>query len=124
MIIYQITNNVNQKKYIGQTVQTLDIRKESHLQESRKTKPRRTISCAIKKYGPENFTFKQLCECKTQDEFDETEKKLIIKYNTLSPNGMQTAETFFINYQNKNKKNFVKRLVKVRKKVLLNLKKV
>lgn len=57
MIIYVITNQINNKKYIGLTRQSLEKRWRTHLKDWRykegRTKP---LYLAIKKYGPENFT--------------------------------------------------------------------
>lgn len=87
MIIYQITNNVNKKKYIGQTFFSLDKRMQEHIKESRKVKPCLYIHRAIKKYGVENFSFQILCECSSKEQLDFKEKYFIEKENTLVPNG-------------------------------------
>ena len=53
MIIYKITNNINNKIYIGQTTRTLEERIAEH---KRKRNP--LISKAIKKYGIEKPTLR------------------------------------------------------------------
>lgn len=42
---------------------------------------------AIKKYGPESFSWEILCECLSKDELDEKEKYYIKKYDTIGPKG-------------------------------------
>ena len=53
MLIYKITNNVNNKIYIGQTTKTLKERISNYEREVKYTKGRkeRPISKAMKKYG-------------------------------------------------------------------------
>lgn len=53
MIIYLITNNINGKKYIGQTVQSVETRFYQHCRDKRSGS---TVSKAITKYGKDNFT--------------------------------------------------------------------
>lgn len=57
-IIYQCTNLINQKIYIGQTKQTLEKRKASHLRTNDNT----IFHKAIRKYGKENFYWEVLGE--------------------------------------------------------------
>jgi len=88
MIIYCITNQVNSKKYIGQTVQSLQGRKAVHLYNARKGSiTRMIISDAIKKYGENSFTWDVIIKCSSQEELDEQEIFWIQALDTLCPNG-------------------------------------
>ena len=87
MIIYKITNNINGKAYIGQTVQPFKRRLSQH-RENRKS----LISLAIKKYGWENFTAEILEECHTSEELDERERYYIAFFNTVTPNGYNLTD--------------------------------
>jgi len=87
MIIYEITNNGNQKSYIGQTNFDLEKRIDEHIKASKKRKPPLYIHRAIKKYGLENFSYRMLVECETQQELDETEIRLIKERDTMAPHG-------------------------------------
>jgi len=86
MRIYLITNHVNGKQYVGQTKTTIQKRFSRHcwVSESKKNMP---IVLAIKKYGKENFSIKELCECSSQEELDSQEVFFAKKHNTFAPNG-------------------------------------
>lgn len=53
MIIYKVTNKVNDKYYIGLTTSTLEKRKIEHISNSKN--PDMYFTRALQKYGPENF---------------------------------------------------------------------
>ena len=86
MLIYKITNNVNNKIYIGQTTKTLKERISNYEREVKYTKGRkeRPISKAMKKYGFENFTFEVIEDnISTQAELDKKERYYIQYFNSL-----------------------------------------
>lgn len=83
MIIYKITNNINGKMYIGQTINSIKERLRCHLKESSGYFPK-----ALRKYGIENFTIEIIdSSAKTIDELNVLERKYIKQLNTLRPNG-------------------------------------
>lgn len=82
MIIYKITNNVNGKVYIGQTVRTLKERIGEHLRHNNLL-----VQKAIHKYGVDNFKFKVIDKAKNIDELNKKEMKWIGFYNCLVPFG-------------------------------------
>jgi group I intron endonuclease len=82
MIIYKLTNTVNNKIYIGQTKQTLAARWHQHLIYMRKNKNTR-ISNALRKYGPESFTREVLEEVLDSQTLNERECYWIAYYNAL-----------------------------------------
>lgn len=84
MIIYKITNNINGKIYIGQTVQTLKRRFTAH---ATKKSSISAITSAIQKYGRDNFSYITLAEYNTLTDLNEAEKYYIYLYNSLAPNG-------------------------------------
>lgn len=79
-IIYSITNNVNNKKYVGQTITSLNKRWLAHIQES-KTHSNRPLYNAIRKYGVDNFKIKILEEC-NENELESKEVYWIEKLDT------------------------------------------
>lgn len=87
MIIYKITNNVNGKIYIGQTIRTLEERFTEH-----KRNKKSLISKALKRYGIENFTIEQIDTAESIDELNELEFKYIREYDCITPNGYNQCE--------------------------------
>lgn len=87
MIIYKITNKINGKVYIGQTIRTLETRWKEHVLNSFKHKTSMCLHDSIRKYGAENFTIEQIDVASTRDELDKKEIYWIKYYNSLSPNG-------------------------------------
>ena len=83
--IYLITNNVNGKKYVGQS-RNLIKRWNQHKTESRKDMPRMIVDKAIKKYGIDNFSFEILFECPL-DMLDDWETDMIRLYDSMRPRG-------------------------------------
>jgi len=77
-IIYKITNHLNNKCYIGQTVQEPNIRWKQHIKPK---KYKCAIYSAILKYGLENFTF-EIVEKTKPELLDEKEIYYIRKYNS------------------------------------------
>lgn len=63
--IYKVTNKVNGKVYIGQTIQTIKNRWYEHCRTKNISKAEKNmkIKRAILKYGKENFTVETLEEC-------------------------------------------------------------
>ena len=59
MYIYSITNTVNGKSYVGQTVGDVPVRFAQHVKDARRF-PERRLSKAIMKYGPDTFEVRLL----------------------------------------------------------------
>lgn len=95
--VYLITNNVNAKKYVGQTTYDTVFRWKQHIRCSNNKKELKKngmiFSYAINKYGASNFTVETLevVFAKTKhilkEKLNRCEKEYIIKYNTLAENG-------------------------------------
>ena len=65
--IYKITNKLNKKVYIGQSV-NIEIRFKDHKsKQKRDREPNSHLYRAIEKYGIENFDFEILEECSASD---------------------------------------------------------
>jgi group I intron endonuclease len=80
--IYNATNKINGKGYIGQTIHPINVRLSQHQQKSSNC---RAFSGAIKKYGWENFVI-DCYEC-PDDELNKHEKWMVNLMGTLSPGG-------------------------------------
>ena len=80
--IYKITNKINGKVYIGQSV-NIQRRWRNHKSAINDSFP---IHKAFKKYGLENFDFEVLEECCIED-LSKREQYYILYFNSLVPNG-------------------------------------
>jgi len=78
MIIYKIICLINNKIYVGQTSQVLEVRLKAHARENRTV-----IGRAIQKYGLSNFKISIICEVGTREECNVKEQYYILKYRTL-----------------------------------------
>jgi len=89
MIVYLVTNKVNGKQYVGQTVRSLSTRWHQHQLETSH------VSClrnAIKKYGIDSFSVDILQVCETREEMSFVEMFYISFLNTKSPNGYNLTD--------------------------------
>jgi group I intron endonuclease len=86
--IYKITNLINGKVYIGQSIHP-ERRWIEHKQRARHGKEKSAIHLAIEKYGEENFSFEIL---KWSENYNKEEIDMIKKYNSLIPNGYNITE--------------------------------
>lgn len=91
--IYKITNIINQKIYIGQSI-NVEKRWKDHLYNAyRKQNPTKTynrkyaIHEAIAKYGKENFSFEVIHTLNNIDDANNMEELCIKDYNSLAPYG-------------------------------------
>ena len=85
--LYKITNLINGKVYIGQSIHP-DKRWWEHRNKAKKNFDKYPIHLAISKYGEKNFSFKIL---EWSEDYDNREKELIQEYNSISPNGYNVA---------------------------------
>lgn len=85
--IYKITNKLNNKVYIGKTVNTVDYRWHQHVREANNNQNSNIIlHKAILKYGYTNFLVETLEECEN-DFLDNRESYYIKLYDTYYKNG-------------------------------------
>ena len=86
MIVYLVTNKLNGKQYVGQTVRPLAQRWRRHgwVSTQRCAHP---LALAIQKYGKSSFLVEELEECGSQGQLDERETYWAKALNTFSPNG-------------------------------------
>lgn len=84
MIIYKITNLINNKIYIGQTIQSLNSRISKHLSAKDGYRP---LTKAIRKYGKDNFKIEIIDWANHQTELNYKEWLWIHRLNTIAPNG-------------------------------------
>ena len=83
-VVYLITNLVNGKVYVGQTVQPLAYRFRQHYYDSNR-ETRKPLQKAIREYGRSNFSIEPLCSCSNQKELDLMEDLHIVLFDVLNP---------------------------------------
>jgi len=82
MIIYKVTNKVNNKVYIGQTIRSFNKRRQEHLYDALHNRDNVPFHNALMKYGFENFTWEILIECTTIEDLNAMEIKYISEYKS------------------------------------------
>ena len=85
MLIYKITNKINNKIYIGLTTCSLKYRWSKHLTESRNQNNTKPLYKALRKYGEENFIIEELESTNDFQRLGELERDYIKKYNSQNP---------------------------------------
>jgi GIY-YIG catalytic domain-containing protein len=82
MFVYLITNKINGKRYIGQTIRPLKYRFKAH-QHPSTCAPH--LYNAIKKYGEGSFSIEALAIIRTKEDRDFYEKFLIKEFDLRNP---------------------------------------
>ena len=91
-LIYKISNTINDKVYIGQTIRGLESRFARHIHDAEKNpQTENKFHRAINKYGKDKFFIEEIDEAKTQEELNTKEKFWIKQYNSIEA-GYNTAE--------------------------------
>ena len=87
--IYLRTNKINGKQYVGQS--GVFKRREAQWRDLTTNYANNQLTEDREKYGLENFDVEILADVDTQEESWELEKKYILEYNTLHPNGYNVS---------------------------------
>ena len=82
MLIYKITNTVNDKIYVGQTTRTLEQRKWQHL-NAVKNGHKNHLYNAMRKYGVDKFKFEKICDVDSIENLNILERYYIAKYDCI-----------------------------------------
>lgn len=85
MIVYKITNKINNKVYIGITIRTLQERWNEHRSRIEERKHCH-LYAAMLQYGVENFIIEQIDSALTKEELYEKEQYYISLYDSQNPN--------------------------------------
>ena len=80
-LVYKITNLINGKLYIGQTIRTIEERFNDHIYDDS------NIGNAIREYGCENFSIEVIEKCKSKEELNAYENYYIAYFDSKEPNG-------------------------------------
>ncbi len=85
MWIYKITNILNNKVYIGQTIRPIKDRFHRHINDAMHNILDTHFARAIRKDGPENFIISEIDTAETQEELNQKEQYWIRKYQATNP---------------------------------------
>ena len=88
-IIYIITNSINDKVYIGQTLIDINTRFRQHKEKVKQGRDSKIYS-AMRELGVENFNIKELENNIPENELDSKERYYIEKYDSIN-NGYNTT---------------------------------
>lgn len=83
MYIYKITNLVNDKVYIGQSIRDVQQRFTRHINDALNNKLDTHFARAIRLYGKDNFTIEIIDTAETQDELNRKEQYWIRYYDSI-----------------------------------------
>ena len=82
MIIYKITNQINGKVYIGQTINSLEKRFNRHKQDALSGRLDTHFARALREYGVNNFVAEIIENVESQEKLNEREYYWINYYNS------------------------------------------
>lgn len=94
MIIYKITNILNNKMYIGQTTGSLQDRFDRHKQDAISGRLDTHFARALRKYGIENFIAEIIDTATTQEELNQKEHYWIGYYHACQDGYNETDSMF------------------------------
>ena len=83
MFIYKISNSVNNKVYIGQTIRPIEERFARHINDAMNGILDTHFARAIRLYGPDKFSIELIDTATTQEEVTQKEHDYIIKFNSV-----------------------------------------
>ena len=83
MEIYKITNKVNGKVYIGQTIRPAEYRFHRHINDAMHNILDTHFARAIRKYGPDKWQLEVIDGAETQEELNQKERYWIRYYNSV-----------------------------------------
>lgn len=84
MYIYKITNKINQKMYIGQTINPIEERFHRHIQDAMSGRLDTHFARAIRYYKPENFKIELIDTATSQEELTQKEHYWINFYDAVN----------------------------------------
>lgn len=87
MIIYKVTNIVDGKSYIGQTIRSMNERKKDHINKALNQNSKTEFHESLRKYGTHCFVWVEIDTAKNINELNKKEQFWIKFYNTIAPNG-------------------------------------
>ena len=94
MFIYKISNDINNKVYIGQTIRPIEDRFKRHINDAINNILDTHFARAIRKYGKENFHIEMIDSAETQEELNLKEQYWINYFDSIN-NGYNETDALF-----------------------------
>ena len=94
MYIYKITNTVNGKVYIGQSIRPIEKRFQRHINDAVNNVLDTHFARAIRTYGEDNFKLELVETCNTQEELNLREQYWIRYYDSIH-NGYNETDAIY-----------------------------
>ena len=92
--IYKITNSINGKNYIGQTIQSVERRYRCHINSAMSNNADTHLARAIRKYGPSAFSYSVIDTADDESELLKKEQKWIKECNSIKNGYNETDATY------------------------------
>lgn len=86
--IYKLTNLINNKIYIGQTIEP---KARLRMYRYKSKNPVEIIEHAMAKHGFDNFKMEIIDQCESYEEINKLEEKYISEFNCIIPNGYNVS---------------------------------
>jgi group I intron endonuclease len=80
--IYKISNLINGKVYVGQTIQGLRQRQKEHICRFNRGERDHLLYKAFRKHGLDNFSFEEICSVLDERDLNAVEQEQIAFYNS------------------------------------------
>ena len=93
MYIYKISNSVNNKIYIGQSIRPVEDRFRRHINDAMNNKLDTHLARAIRLLGPDKFKIEVIDTATSQEELTQKEHDYINKYNSIENGYNETDAT-------------------------------
>lgn len=117
MFIYKITNTVNKKIYIGQSIRPIEQRFRRHINDAVNNNLDTHFARAIRKYGQDKFIIEQIDAANSQDELNKKEQYWIKYYDAVNKGYNETDAIYKCGgntYKSKSDKEMAEIISKIR----------
>lgn len=94
MFIYKITNTINGKIYIGQSIRPIQKRFKRHINDAINNNINTHFAKAIRKYGKDNFVIEEIDTANSQDELNRKEQYWIKYYDSTNKGYNETDSIY------------------------------
>jgi group I intron endonuclease len=94
MFIYKISNYINDKVYIGQTIRPIEERFKRHINDAINNVLDTHFARAIRKYGKENFYIEKIDDANSQEELNLKEQYRIRYFDSIN-NGYNETDALY-----------------------------